>query len=152
MQVSIVQQPALRAAAVGHTGPYHLIGQAFGRLQPVLERAGLGGAGHHLIAVFHDDPTEIPAEALRSDAGVALMNGELAPQGSNEIIVEGGRFLSTRHLGSYRSLPHSWAAVVAELGQHGLRRGAGPGYEIYRNTPMNTAEPDLITDIFVPVA
>lgn len=38
------------------------------------------------------------------------------------------------------------------LPQSGRRVGAGVSFEIYRNTPMDTPEDALITELYVPLA
>lgn len=147
----VQQQPPLRAAAVRHRGPYPLIGQAFARLEPLADAAQLLTPQSHLIAIYYDNPTTTPAEALRSDAGVLLADGAAVPAGLTEVELATGRYITLRHTGGYDGLPASWAHLRESMGTQRLQRRNAPSYEIYLNTPANAAPADLVTDIYIPV-
>jgi AraC family transcriptional regulator len=82
--LEIVQQPALRVAAVRHTGPYHEIGGAFRKLDGLLKGTGLTLSGAGLVALYHDDPAVTPADKLRSDAGIVIPEEAPLPRGLTE--------------------------------------------------------------------
>ncbi len=52
----------------------------------------------------------------------------------------------------YATLGDSWARLMGEwLPKSGLRVGEGAAYEVYRNTPENTAPEDLRTDLYLSI-
>src|SRR4051794_25422383 len=115
MQVEMKQMPELRVAALRHTGPYTTMAPTFGRLSEIAGRARLfERPGAVLIAVFHDDPDNTPADKLRSDVGIVVPDGTAIPDGLTEARVPGGRFASTVHIGPYETLPPVWAEFMAK--------------------------------------
>ena len=153
MQVEIKEKPELRAAAVGHVGPYNQIGEAFGRLDAIVRPAGLLKPETQMIAIYHDDPESTPADQLRSDAAVTVSSGDAVPKGLSEQRVPAGRYACTTHVGPYEKLGDAWARFMGEwLPASGHRIGDGVSYEVYLNSPMN--EPDkqkLKTEMCVPI-
>ncbi|MGE3616862.1 MAG: GyrI-like domain-containing protein, partial [Gemmatimonadales bacterium] len=113
--------------------------------------AGRFAAPPQMIAVYHDNPSAVPPGELRSDAGLVLADGAPLPPGLNEVLLAAGPYVHARHLGPYDTLPATWARLRNYLmsGQ-GPRRGTGPGYEVYQNTPATAAPADLITDVYLP--
>ena len=152
MDVEITTQPAMRAVAVRHVGPYNGIGEAFGRLGDIAGGAGILGPSTTMIAIYHDDPRSTPAEQLRSDAAVVVPQDARVPQGLTELTVPAGRYARATHVGPYDKLGEAWEQLMGEwLPQSGHKSGGGVAYEVYRNNPMNARPADLITDIYVPV-
>jgi AraC family transcriptional regulator len=147
MDATIVNQPELRIAGIRHIGPYDQIGSEFRRLGGILK--GPPPAGARMIAVFHDDPAKTPADRLRSDAALILPAGVPTPDGLIEQRVPAGRYAKAVHQGGYQGLPGTWNALKNEwLAKSGHAMGH-PSYEIYLNTPMDTTEPDLRTEIYM---
>ena len=146
MDVTIVERPELRIAGIRHIGPYMEIGREFGRLGGMLKGPPKGGA--QMIAVYHDDPTSTPPDKLRSDAAITLPGHTSAPMGLIEHRVPAGKYAKAIHNGSYQGLPGAWG-TVREWAKKNGHKPANPGYEIYVNTPMDTKEPDLRTEIYL---
>jgi AraC family transcriptional regulator len=150
---SVVSQEPLRAACLRHVGPYQQIGETFARLDPIAGAAGLFDSPPQLIAVYHDNPATVAAAELRSDAGLVIGEQVAVPDGLTEVRLAGGLYAHARHLGPYDTLPNTWARLTDFLAsREGPRRGDGPGYEVYRNTPMTADPEDLVTDVYVPTA
>jgi AraC family transcriptional regulator len=152
MNVEITTQPELRAAAVHHVGPYMRISEAFARLGDIAGRAGLFGPDTLMIGVYHDDPETTPEQDLRSDAAVTVSPSAKIPAGLSELVIPGGRYARTTHLGPYQTLGDTWSRLMGEwLPRSEYRVGDGVSYEVYRNNPMNAKPEELITDIYVPL-
>lgn len=152
MDVEITTQPELRAVAVRHVGSYHGISEAFARLGAIAGRAGLGGPGTMMIALYHDDPRTTPEEKLRSDAALVIPADARVPEGLIEITVPAGRYARTTHVGPYETLGHAWGRLMGEwLPSSGQQPADGASYELYRNNPSNTKPQDLITEMYVPL-
>ncbi len=153
MKPILTRQERLRAACLRHRGPYQQIAEAFARLEPIAEAAGLFDSPPQLLAVYYDNPATVPAADLRSDAGLLIAESTAVPDGLTEVILAAGPYVHARHVGPYDTLPTTWARLREYLSAgHGVERGNGPGYEIYRNNPMTAAPKDLLTDVFIPTA
>ena len=151
MNVEIVDMPALRVAALRHRGAYNRIGTAFTNLGPIAGPAGLFGRQSIMIAVYHDDPRTTPESELRSDAGCTVAESVVIPEGLHEVRVPTGRYAKARHIGSYATLPATWAKLTREwLPSSGHRRRMGMSYEMYDH-PDGKSPDELVTDVYVPL-
>jgi AraC family transcriptional regulator len=151
MDVSIVTRPKIRLATVHHVGPYPEISEAFGRLAASAGPAGLlRPPGADMIAIYHDDPETTPAQNLQSDAGVTVEEEVVLPAGLREMYLPAGPYARTTHVGPYDELPDAWARFMGRwLPSSGRRVGPGPSFELYRNTPMDTAPSALVTELYL---
>ena len=62
------------------------------------------------------------------------------------------RYARTVHEGSYELLGDAWARFTGQwLPSSGERLGDGLSYEIYLNTPMEVAEQQLRTELYLPL-
>lgn len=149
MDVTITDQPELRVAGIRHIGPYHLIGDAFGRLGGILKSPS--PARTQMVAIYHDDPDVTPVQHLRSDAGITLPGNARCPDGLIEHRVPAGKYAKAIHKGGYEGLPDAWKALkkewLPESGYRGHRDTAS--YEIYVNNPMTTEKAELLTEIYL---
>lgn len=154
MHVEIKQMPALRAGAVGHTGPYSQIPEAFERLGQLVGASGLiGQPGTAMIAIYHDDPDATAQDELRSDAAFVVPEAAELPSGLREEYVPAGRYACFVHEGPYAQLGDVWARFMGEwLPASGHRVGDGLCYEAYLNTPMDVPEEELRTELYLPIA
>ena len=69
---TIRETPALRVAALAHSGDYINIGSTFERLMAMAGGQGLLGPWTRSFGVYYDDPASTPREALRADACLTL--------------------------------------------------------------------------------
>lgn len=152
MDATIKAMPALRLAALAHTGPYMQIGTTFERLGMTAGPSGLFGPGTLMLGVYHDDPQETPPEKCRAHAGVTIADGRPLPPGFEEVRVAPGEYAVGVHRGHYRGLERAYLWLMGQWIPSQQREiGDGPAYEIYRNTPRDTREEDLMTEICVPL-
>lgn len=153
MKVEIREMPAMRIAAVHHTGPYHQIGKAFMKLGEIAGAAGLmQHAGTRMLAIYHDDPETTPGEQLQSDAGVTIPEDASLPAGLGEVRIPAGRYVSTVHIGPYEELPEIWPKLMGEwIPANGKKMRDGVSYELYHNNPSNTPKEKLETELFIPI-
>jgi AraC family transcriptional regulator len=152
MHVNIVTLAAQRVAALRHTGSFLQIGNTFARLGPLCEQAQLMGPECAMVALYYDDPETTPEAELRSDAGVVVSKTATIPSSLSELVLPAGKYAVTIHAGPYRNLPDTWARYMGQwLPQSGLEMGEGTPFEKYLNTPMDTAESDLRTELYLPL-
>ena len=151
--IEVEEVSAMRIAAVHHVGPYERIGEAFARLHQLARAASLPKPPiSKLVAIYDDDPATNDAASLRADAGIALPPDVAVPDGLVERRIAAGRYATTTHAGSYEGLGDAWRKFRDEVAaRHGGHRSAGPTFEIYRNTPEDTAPADLRTTLFIPI-
>lgn len=152
MHVDIVTLGAQRVAALRHIGPYVQISQTFAKLGPICEQAELGGPECALVAVYHDDPETTPEAELKSDAGIVVSATAIIPESLLEVVLPAGKYAVVTHAGPYRHLPDTWARFMGQwLPNSGFAMGDGTSFEKYLNTPMNAAESDLRTELYLPL-
>ena len=102
--VEIREIPALRLAALRHTGPYMQIGGTFERLFALAAPRGLMGPDSQCIGRYYDDPESVAPSALRADACVTLPAG-IVPDGAVQLIEQPAcRCAIVRHRGPYAEL------------------------------------------------
>lgn len=152
MIVRIEETPALRLAAVSHTGPYIEVGAAFERLMLWAAGAGALGPDSQMIGVYYDDPSSTPAADLRSDACLTLPDG-LAPGGPSRLLeIPGGPRAVLRHVGPYAELHRAYDHLYGVwLPESGREPADQPPYERYLNTPRETPPNELITEVTLPL-
>jgi len=157
--VQVVELPGQRLAAVRHVGAYTGIGAAFDRLGAWARanRAAVVGAP---LAIYLDDPQQVPAERLRSDAAVPVteevtIGGApgIGVPGVSEARLAGGRHAVAEHRGPYSGLAGAWPRFMAAVAVAGLRVDPGrPCFEVYRNEPGTVPEAELVTLLHAPLA
>jgi AraC family transcriptional regulator len=153
MNVAIEDLPDIHALAVRHVGPYDRISEAFARLHAIVAPAGLFALPNvSLLAVYHDAP-EAKVQDLRSDAAISVPAGTPAIEGLTALHIAGGRYARTTHIGPYAQLGEVWSRFLGRWPVESRHvRGTGPVFEVYRNTPEDTAPHELRTDLYMPLA
>jgi DNA gyrase inhibitor GyrI len=85
-------------------------------------------------------------------AGVALRSAPQAlPAGIRSGRWEGGKYACYVLRGSYGQLPSAFPAAYDDLAARGLATREDFVVENYLNTPADTAEADLLTEILIPI-
>jgi AraC family transcriptional regulator len=149
MQIETLDMPSRRLYCVRHVGPYPQIGQAFGRLEQLLEQ--LGAKPMAMLAVFHDDPHVTPADELRSDAACELSEPPSSEEARlTEMTLPPGHFARWVHRGPYAGLPQAWKSGFDAI-RALCMQPVGICYEEYLNDPCNTAPEALETLIYQQV-
>lgn len=149
MKVEIIERPEQTVVALLHVGPYHEIGGAFGKLWKLIMSNGVPAEGS--LAIYHDDPTEVPPEKLRSHACAEVDAGFVSPSPELEVItIAAGSYAKAVHHGPYSGLGASWQEFIHKItGEMGLHfSSVRPSFEVYVNDCSQVAEEDLITELF----
>ena len=154
MNATIEKLDAITVVALRHTGPYHLIGPKFTELMGWVNRhnvpMGLG------VAIYYDNPDEVAAQDLRSDACMMAPADYVLPEADGlDIRIEriaSGEYATVTHVGSYEGIGDCWARFMGQaMPKTGRDFGDAPPFEIYRNNCMVTPEKDLRTDLYMKV-
>lgn len=151
MHVSIRQlDKAIPLVCRPHRGPYMQIGQAFDTLDHWASGHAFEPA--RVFALYYDDPSVTPPEALRSAAGIALPAGTPLGEGLERAEIPAGRYAVLLHKGPYPELEVSYRWLFEQwLPNSGETLIDAPCVEEYLNTPHDVAPKELLTEIWVPL-
>lgn len=154
MSIEVRDCPPLTLFATPHRGAYNLIGSAFERLAPWATSHGFTG---YLVAVYFDDPNLTPEADLKSAAGVIVPQDTAIPAPStipiDKVDIPAGPYGILLNKGPYSTLPDGFYKLYAEwLPQSGRTAIlSNPALEVYLNSPHNTPEDELLTEIRAPL-
>lgn len=150
--VTIRSEAPIRLAAVPHKGAYHQISRAFQTLSGLMASRNLFPHAGRMIAVFHDDPQSVPEPDLRSQAGFEITGSADLSAPLEEVTLAGGRQAVLTYTGPYAGLPAAYDELFGLwLPQSGEEPADAPSFEVYLNTPMDTAPEDLVTELHLPL-
>jgi AraC family transcriptional regulator len=150
--VQIRTEPARRLAAVPHKGPYFEINRAFQTLSTTMAQRGLFGHAGHMVGVFYDDPQTVPLQDLRSHAGFEISGKVALTPPLEAVVLHGGRQAVLTYTGPYAGLPAAYDQLYGTwLAASGEEPADAPTFEVYLNSPMDTAPDQLITELHLPL-
>lgn len=151
--VTLADLPDRRVIGIAHTGPYPRIGRAFRRLYSELRDAGLLGQARALIAIYQSDPGVVAPAELRGMAAVEVAADLLVPSVFAMLVLDGGRYAIMRVTGPYTGLARAYDWLFGTwIAQSGEVPREAPCFEVYVNSPVDTAPEGLFTDIYLPLA
>ncbi|KVN10505.1 AraC family transcriptional regulator [Burkholderia stagnalis] len=154
-EVAIRRMPELHGYAIGHTGSYLQVNEAFARLGGWVAQHGLFAPGAKMLGIYYDDPDTTPEAQLRSKACFVPGSGaaDIAPAPPVErVTVAGGEYAVLLHTGPYADLKAAYQWLYGDWLRHSGREAAdAPPFELYLNTPMDTAPADLLTELYLPL-
>ena len=151
--VEIKDQPPRRIAAVSHTGAYHEMGRAYDRLEAHLSAGNLWPRIRGMVGISYDDPDATPEADLRSHAGVIVADDFPMEGPLEEVHLDGGRHAILTLTGPYSGLAAAYRYLYGDwLAQSGEEAADRPSFEVYLNSPRDTAPQDLKTEICLPLA
>ncbi len=145
------QVPARTMLAIEHRGPYMAIERGFEALFGRASAQGLLPAEIRLVGLFHDDPTLVPEEALRSHAMIPLLDPDAAVAPPLErLTVAPGEYAVLRHQGPYTGMRAAYDWLFGTwLPQSGREAADAPVLEDYLNDPSRTPPGELLTDLYL---
>jgi AraC family transcriptional regulator len=150
--VLIRTDPTRRLAAMPHRGPYPQIGAAFEKLGATLAARGLYGRAGPMVAVFYDDPSVVAPADLRGHAGAEVGLDIAIDAPLEEVVLPAGRHAVVTVTGPYAGLPAAYDQLYGVwLPDSGAQPADSPPFEVYLNSPMNTPQEALITEICLPL-
>lgn len=140
-----------RAVCVTHSGPYYMIGSAFGRIAQWVQANGVDV--REGVGIYYDDPSTVPPDQLRSHAGMFVANDFTTDDPAVEVVdLEGGLFAVGTHEGPYDGLMNSWTEMYSHwMPTSGYEFGPVPAHEVYLNNCSQVAPEALRTEIYLSV-
>nr|WKF57875.1 Multiple antibiotic resistance protein MarA [Paraburkholderia busanensis] len=155
-EVEIRHVAPMEILAVDHVGSYMQVGKAFDALFGWLAAHNLLAAQMRMIGVYYDDPGVVDENLLRSKAGVLLPHPVQASVTVSPPVsvaqVRGGEYAVLRHKGPYSDMRAAYEWLYGTwLVQSDREAADAPVFEEYLNSPKDTAPPDLVTEICLPL-
>ncbi|NJS39420.1 MAG: AraC family transcriptional regulator [Rhodobacteraceae bacterium] len=144
--------PERRLAAVPHKGPYPEIGRAFEKLGSTVAARGFYGRFGHMVGVYYDSTADVRPADLRSHAGLEAPADMALEPPLEEVRLPAGRHAVLTFTGPYAGLPAAYDQLLGVwLPASGEVPADAPIFEVYLNSPMDTAPEDLVTEICLPL-
>lgn len=151
--VEIRHEPARRIAAMPHAGSYMHISRAFEKLGVTIAARGLFPQVGKMIGVYYDSPADVAPENLRSHAGFEVAAQTPIDTPMEEVNLPAGRYAVLSFKGPYAGLTAAYNQLLGDwLPKSNEPIADVPMFEIYLNTPMDTAPENLLTEICLPLA
>ncbi len=152
MNVRIETMGPMRVAFMRHVGPYRDVGDTWEKLFAWAGPRGLLGPKLRYLGICHDDPEVTPEDKIRYDACL-VVDESFEPEGDVGVQnIPEGQYAVTTHEGPYEQLGDTYARLCGQwLSASGRELAPSPPFEIYLNSPENTAGEDLLTDIYLPL-
>lgn len=142
----------IQIAALPHTGPYIEIGRSFAQVSTVFSARGFWPQAQGMIGLYYDDPDSTPEAELRAHAGIIVPEDFAVPDALEEIRVPSQRYAVATYTGPYAGLKQCYDWFFGTwLPASGEEAAEAPCMELYMNSPQDTAPPDLVTKIFMPL-
>lgn len=150
--VTIRTEPERRLAAVPHQGPYTEIARAFEKLGSTVAARGFYGWFGHMVGVYYDSPSDVKPSELRSHAGLEAPADLPIDPPLEVVTLPAGRHAVLTFTGPYAGLQAAYDQLFGIwLPQSGETPADSPVFEVYLNSPMDTAPTDLVTEICLPL-
>jgi AraC family transcriptional regulator len=150
--VTIRTEAPIRLAALPHKGAYFEISRAFQKLSAVMASRDLFRNAGRMIAVFYDDPQSTAEADLRSHAGFEINGRSDLSTPLEEVTLPAGRQAVLTYTGPYAGLPAAYDELFGIwLPASGEEPADTPSFEVYLNSPMDTAPEELITELHLPL-
>jgi AraC family transcriptional regulator len=145
-------EDAIRLAALPHKGSYFGIGRVFEQLSAMFTARGLWPQAKGMIGVYYDDPDAVAEADLSSHAGIAIDPEMPLPEGTEEISFPQRRYAVLTFVGPYAGLRAAYQWFYGTwLPGSGETPADAPCFELYMNSPQDTAPDALETRIFMPL-
>jgi AraC family transcriptional regulator len=150
--LAIRTEAPIRLAALPHKGAYFEISRAFQKLSAVMASRDLFRNSGRMIAVFYDDPRSTAEPDLRSHAGFEMSGPASLADPLEEVTLGGGRQAVLTYRGPYAGLPAAYDELFGLwLPGSGEEPADSPSFEVYLNSPMDTAPENLLTELHLPL-
>lgn len=150
--VDIKDVPSRHLIGLPHRGAYFRMSEAYSRLAAIVGARGLFPQTRGMVAVFYDDVSAVAEDDLQSFAGLEVAPDLPLPEDLEARILPAGPHAVLSYKGPYANLKEVYDYLFGTwLPSSGRDPADAPAYEVYLNSPMDTAQDDLLTDIYLPL-
>ena len=152
MDVTIVDFPETKVAALEHRGAPHLEYQTIQKLIAWRVAAGLPPGQHRSYGVHYNDPRIISPDDYRVDFCIEVEHDVAPnPQGVLTKRIPSGRCAVARHFGSRRNVSAAYYLYDTWLPDSGEVVRDFPIFFHYVNVGPQVQEHEMITDVYLPL-
>lgn len=145
--------PQRHLGAILHRGAYTNIGPCYEKLATMATEKNLWPSVQGMIGVHYDDPNVVDETNLRAHAGLWMVQVSSIPDSLEEVVLPPGNSAILHYKGPYTAIKVAYDYLYGDwLPKSGLEPANAPPYEIYLNSPADTQESELLTDIVLPLA
>jgi len=151
--IEVKELPELHVAYIRHIGPYHRIGEAFGKLMRWAGPRGLLRFPEtKSLAVYRDSPETTEEAKLRSDACITVPEGTKVDGEVGLMRIPGGKFAVGRFEIAGDQFGEAWNALMGGwLPGSGYQPDDRMCYELYLNDHEQHPQKKFIIDICEPI-
>ncbi|AEV36515.1 transcriptional regulator, AraC family [Pseudovibrio sp. FO-BEG1] len=150
--VEIKEVPERSLQALFHRGSYFEMGVVFSKLAAMLSSRGVIRKCGPIVGIYYDDPSIVPLDELRSHVGAVVPQNFANTEGLEPLVIPSGRCAVLKHKGPYAGLRGAFHYLYGVwLPTSGEEAADQPCYEVFLNSPTNTAPEDLLVEIFLPL-
>ncbi len=151
--IEVKNLESIETVALPHTGDYSGIGKAFEKLAAWAGMNNYWRLNPRMIGIYHDDPSTVAPDKLRSSAALEAKPGMEPGEGMERYTVSGGKYLVMNAEVVMAEYGEAWQKIDAEVAARGLECDARDHYELYVSCIDSTQGPDApwIVEFRVPV-
>ncbi|MEO0495974.1 MAG: GyrI-like domain-containing protein [Pseudomonadota bacterium] len=150
--VDIIDAPKRALHGFAHVGDYMGISRQFEHTFSTIAAQGLLPNMRGMVGIYYNDPSATPVDELQSFAGVLLEPGTPVPDALETRELASGPVAVLHYKGPYSGMKPAYDWFYGTwLASSGREAGDMPPYEVYLNSPEDTAPNDLLTEIHLPL-
>ncbi len=150
--VSIKTLEAFCVVGLPHKGSYVTISKTFDLLVSTLMARQMMPKDAAIVGLYYDDPEVVPAEELRSFAGMVEREPVSLQPPFERVMIEKGDWAVLRYKGPYAEMKRAYDWGFQHwLPASGRDLRHAPCIEFSLNNPRVTPPQDLLTDIYFPI-
>lgn len=151
-KIEIENASAHRLGALLHQGSYNGIGQCFEKLVSIASMEQLWPRSRGMVGVHYDDPNVVSEANLRSHAGLVIADNDPLPDSLEEVIVPANQCAVLHYKGPYMAIKVAYDYLYGDwLPKSGREPADSPPWEVFLNSPSDTEESELLTNIMLPL-
>ncbi len=150
--VEIKNKPAAYLIGSWHRGDYMTIGLTFESVMAQCAMSGIMPENPQTMGLYLSDPECTDEPALRSFAGIVMSAEVAVPAGLEVYDYPGGNFAAVTHHGPYALLSQGYEWLYYKwLPSSEASVRDQPCSEVYLNSPLETPQTELLTEICLPI-
>ena len=151
-KVEIRKTDERRIVGLPHKGSYMDVPKVFQKVSAIATSGDLWPDVKSMLGLYYDDPSTVAEADLRSFAAIEVSADLALPDGLEEMRIPKGDVAVLVFRGPYSGLKAAYDYLYGEwLPNSGREMRHEPSYEVYLNSPMDTASEELLTEICVPL-
>jgi AraC family transcriptional regulator len=140
IQVEVKNVPEIQILYYEFTGPYNQSFSKFSGLMDYIKNNNIP-LGEHALGIFYDDPNEVPAEQLKSEAGFMVTKEVNPANGYLFKKIPAGKAVIA-HYKSYDQIMAAYGAIEKYISDNGITT-APYSIEIYYNSDPSVVDAEI---------